>query len=235
MSRWSVAIAVLVAGLLGACSPGASPSPPPPTGEVGPVASSAPSSSAPASPDSPMPSTPPLPSLAPSPTGGAVSTPTPEPTPTPTHSPKFTLTSAAFHAGGTIPRHYTCDGSDTSPALSWTGVPDGAGGLALVVDDPDASGFAHWLVYDIPAGTTHLAAGAGAAGSTHFAQGTNDFGRVGYGGPCPPSGAHHYHFTLYALAAPLGLSGHPRASAVRAALARANVLVKATLIGTYAR
>jgi Raf kinase inhibitor-like YbhB/YbcL family protein len=158
----------------------------------------------------------------------------PTPTPAPTPTPRFALTSGAFNAGGSIPRRYTCDGEDVSPALSWTGVPDGAAELVLLVDDPDARDFAHWTAYAIPAATTHFAEGAGAA-SSHLAQGTNDFGRVGYGGPCPPSGTHHYRFTLYALAKPLGLSGAPRASAVRAALAKSPVLGTVTLTGTYRR
>ncbi len=102
------------------------------------------------------------------------------------------------------------------------------------MDDPDAGHFAHWSAYAIAPGTTRLAEGAGSAGA-RLAQGTNDFGRVGYGGPCPPSGTHHYVFTLYALAAPLDLSGAPGASAVRAALAKARVLGKATLTATYHR
>ncbi len=152
----------------------------------------------------------------------------------PTPTPRFALTSGAFAAGGSIPRRYTCDGEDVSPALAWTGVPGGAAELVLLMDDPDARDFAHWIALSIPPATTHLAEGAGAA-SSHLAQGTNDFGRVGYGGPCPPSGTHHYRFTLYALADPLGLSGAPRASAVRSALGASTVLGTVTLTATYRR
>jgi Raf kinase inhibitor-like YbhB/YbcL family protein len=152
----------------------------------------------------------------------------------PSNATQFALTSSAFHPGGAIPAQYSCDGKDVSPALAWSGVPDGTKSLALLVDDPDAHDFAHWIVYAMPADTAKLDQGAGAA-SSHLAQGTNDFGHVGYGGPCPPSGTHHYRFTLYALADPLALTGAPRAAAVRTALAKANVLGKATLTGTFAR
>jgi len=118
--------------------------------------------------------------------------------------------------------------------MGWSGTPAGTAWLVLIMDDPDALGFAHWIAYAIPPGTTRLAENAGAP-SSRMAQGTNDFGRVGYGGPCPPSGSHRYVFTLYALAAPLGLTGTPRASAVRAALAGARVLGTATLTARYAR
>ena len=159
----------------------------------------------------------------------------PTPTPAPTPAPDFALTSSAFHQGGSIPPKYTCSGADVSPALAWSGVPEGTASLVVLVDDPDANDFAHWIVYAIPANTTKLAEAAGTPASSSLRQGTNDFGRVGYGGPCPPSGTHHYRFTLYALAAPLGLTGAPRASAVRAALGRATVLGRVTLTGTYAR
>ena len=155
-------------------------------------------------------------------------------TASPSPTPRFTLTSTAFREGGGIPAQFTCDGRDVSPALAWICAPAGTGSLVLVVDDPDARDFAHWTAYAIDPATTGLAEGAGAA-SSRLAQGTNDFGRVGYGGPCPPSGTHHYVFTLYALAAPLGLSGSPRASAVRAALAKARTLGRATITATYRR
>lgn len=159
----------------------------------------------------------------------------PTPTPAPTPAPVFALTSEVIPQGGAIPRRFTCDGADVSPALAWTGVPEGTASLALIVDDPDARGFAHWLAYAIPANMTHLGEGAGAPTTQFMPQGTNDFGRIGYGGPCPPSGTHHYRFTLYALAEPLGVPGGARASAVRAALDKATVLGKVTLTATYAR
>lgn len=159
----------------------------------------------------------------------------PTPTPSPTPAGQFALTSGDIRNGAAIPRKFTCDGADVSPALAWSGVPEGTAGLVLLVDDPDARDFAHWVAYAIPPSLSGLAEGAGSPTTQFMPQGTNDFGRVGYGGPCPPSGTHHYRFTLYALAVPLGLSGAPRASAVRAALDKATVLGKVTLTATYAR
>lgn len=147
----------------------------------------------------------------------------------------FTLTSTAFHAGGSIPSRFTCDGADVSPGLEWNGVPSGTAALVLVVDDPDAHGFVHWLVLDIdPSLGPALSQGISTSAKTPR-QGINDFGRVGWGGPCPPSGTHRYVFTLYALAGPLGLAGAPRAAAVRSALARAVVTGKAVLEARYRR
>jgi Raf kinase inhibitor-like YbhB/YbcL family protein len=151
--------------------------------------------------------------------------------PTPT---AFALTSHAFEAGGSIPREYTCDGADVSPALAWTGVPAGTQALVLVVDDPDAGSFVHWLVIDLAATEAGLPR-AVAPGASPPEQGRNGFGSVGWRGPCPPSGTHHYRFTLTAISAPLGLAGHPDGAAVRAALAKASVLGEAALAGTYRR
>src|SRR5207248_9753173 len=105
--------------------------------------------------------------------------------------------------GGTFPREFTCDGANRSPRLQWSTPPPGTQELAIELLDPDAPGgtFTHWLVYRLPPSITSLAAvPAGAA------EGVNDFGRRGYGGPCPPRGpAHHYHFLVLALDTRLGL------------------------------
>lgn len=148
----------------------------------------------------------------------------------------FTLTSAAFAAGGAIPRRQTCDGADVSPPLAWNFAPAATQAYALVVDDPDAPGglWIHWVVYDLPASATSLPEAVPPSGSGAPKQGLNDFRRVGWGGPCPPSGTHRYVFTLYALSAPLGLSGTPSAAQVRAA-AKEKTLAVTTLIGTYRR
>jgi Raf kinase inhibitor-like YbhB/YbcL family protein len=148
----------------------------------------------------------------------------------------LTLTSSAFASGDAIPREFTCDGANVSPPLAWTGVPAGAAALVLLVDDPDAGSFVHWIALDLPGADGHLARGLVASAATPQ-QGRNDFGDIGWGGPCPPSGTHHYRFTLTALNAPLGLGGHPGGSAVRAALAgaKASELGKATLTATYHR
>ena len=147
---------------------------------------------------------------------------------------RFTLTSGAFKDGGAIPREFTCDGANVSVPLVWTGVPAGVTSLVLFVDDPDARGWVHWIVLDLPASDGQLPKGVDPA-SASPRQGTNDFGKPGWGGPCPPSGTHHYRFVLSALEKPLRLDGRPGGDAVRAALASATVLGTATLTGPYAR
>ena len=125
---------------------------------------------------------------------------------------KFTLTSADIAAGGRIAdaqvfNGFGCQGGNLSPALSWSHAPPGTQSFALLVHDPDAptgSGWWHWLIYNIPANVTSLAAGAGDAKKGLLPQGAvqgrTDFGSAGYGGPCPPPGKpHHYYFRLYAL------------------------------------
>ena len=111
---------------------------------------------------------------------------------------KLSLTSGAFQDGQAIPRQYTCDGANQSPPLNWGEPPPGTKSFALVVDDPDApSGtFRHWGAYDISASARSIA-----AGQSIGSQAVNDFGKPGYGGPCPPKGhgPHHYHFKLFAL------------------------------------
>jgi Raf kinase inhibitor-like YbhB/YbcL family protein len=108
----------------------------------------------------------------------------------------FTLASPAFHAGGTIPRQYTCDGRDVSPPLRWAASPSGTRSFSLTVTDLDAHGFVHWRLRGIPAKTHGLAAGSHVGVAA-----VNSFGHRGYGGPCPPKGkgAHRYLFTLRAL------------------------------------
>lgn len=142
------------------------------------------------------------------------------------------LTSPAFADGDPIPREHSCRGEDVSPPLAWTGVPAGTAALVLLVDDPDGRDWVHWSVLDLPGADGELPRGVPPAADPPQ-QGRNDFGRVGYGGPCPPSGTHHYRFTLYALAAPLGLPGHPDGATVRAALRKATVLGAVTLVGTF--
>lgn len=156
----------------------------------------------------------------------------------------FSLTSPAFPPGGAIPQRHTCEGEDVSPLLRWAGAPEETAGFALMVEDRDARGFVHWVVADIPAGTSELAeglkagpeAGSAAAGSGAPTQGRNDFGRRGWGGPCPPrgSGDHHYVFTLLALSSPLALGRDPSAAEVRAAASR-RTLGSAVLEGTFRR
>lgn len=145
----------------------------------------------------------------------------------------FVLTSPSFDEGGAIPIRHSCDGADVSPALAWQGAPRGTAALALILDDPDARGFTHWVVFDIPGGADgSLPEGMHPADLPP--QGRNDFGRTGYGGPCPPSGTHHYRFTLWALSARLNLSGTPSAAEVQTAAANRS-LGQTVLTGTYTR
>ena len=147
----------------------------------------------------------------------------------------FTLGSSSFPAGGPIPSRFTCDGSDVSPDLAWSGAPADAATFVLVVDDPDADGFAHWIVYDMT-GSESGALPLGISDSPDAPpQGTNDFGAIGWSGPCPPSGEHRYRFTLTALAAPLELTGAPRSDDVHAALRSATILGSAVLEAHYRR
>jgi len=141
------------------------------------------------------------------------------------------LLSPAFHYGQAIPRRYSCDGRGQSPPLRWTAPPAGTRSLALRVYDPDARGLTHWLAWGIPAGVRGLAGGRRAP-----REGTNDFGRRGYGAPCPPPGpAHRYVFVLYALAQPLRLAPGARAPAFAAAVRAARVLARSALVATYRR
>jgi Raf kinase inhibitor-like YbhB/YbcL family protein len=145
----------------------------------------------------------------------------------------FTISSSAFANGGAIPARFTCDGEDVSPDIEWAGAPETTKALVLVVVDPDARDFVHWLVFDIPGSPTgSLQVATSPAGPPP--QGKNDFGKTGYGGPCPPSGRHRYVFSLSALDRTLGLNGSPRRGDLEAAM-KGHVLATAVLTGTYKR
>ena len=146
----------------------------------------------------------------------------------------FTITSPDFTEGGAIPRKFSCDGENVSPALEWSGVPEGAAALALVVDDPDARGFVHWVVFNMTASRTGGLPEAISATPDAPPQGKNGMGRIGWFGPCPPSGTHRYVFTLLALDAKLALPGTPTADQLRAAAA-GHILDQAVLTGKYKR
>jgi Raf kinase inhibitor-like YbhB/YbcL family protein len=150
----------------------------------------------------------------------------------PSEGTVFTVTSNAFTATGTIPPQYTCDGANTAPPIGWTNLPAGTVELALVMDDPDARGFVHWVVVGIPASATGV--GGGAPLPAGAREGRNDFNKVGYGGPCPPSGTHHYDFTLYALSAPLDVAATAKADEIERA-ATGITLATAVLTGSYTR
>jgi len=152
----------------------------------------------------------------------------------------FSLASPAFPHQGSVPAVHTCEGRDVSPALEWTGVPDGTRSLVLIVDDPDAPDpaaprmtWVHWLLYNIPPQTASLAeAVARDALPPGTLEGLNDWKRPGYGGPCPPIGRHRYFFKLYALDTVLPDLHQPVKSSTEKAMA-GHVLAKAELIGTY--
>jgi Raf kinase inhibitor-like YbhB/YbcL family protein len=142
------------------------------------------------------------------------------------------VTSSAFDEGGAIPGRHTCDGDDISPPLAWSGAPEGTAAHALIVDDPDAQGWIHWLAADIPGDAQGL--DQGASGTAAGTEGSNDFRRTGYGGPCPPSGTHRYAFEVFALSEPLGLASGFSADELRAAM-EGKVLGSGRLTGTYQR
>ena len=142
------------------------------------------------------------------------------------------LTSSAFKDGGNIPSRYTCDGDDISPPLQISDVPEKAEMLALVMDDPDApmGTFDHWLVWNIPKDTTEIKEGVEPEGI----QGRTDFGKIGYGGPCPPSGTHTYRFKLYALSKRLDLEEGARKSQLEEAM-KGYIIEEVVLRGKYSR
>ncbi len=152
----------------------------------------------------------------------------------------FDLTSSAFAPNGSIPAKYTCEGVDVSPPLQWSGGPANAKSYALIVDDPDAPDpaapkmvYVHWVVYNIPAGTTSLAENAAKtglpAGASH---GSNDWKKQTYGGPCPPIGRHRYFHKLYALDTVLTGLSNPTKAQLEAAIT-GHVVERTELIGTY--
>lgn len=152
----------------------------------------------------------------------------------------MTITSPAFEPGGPIPKQYTCDGQDISPALNWQGVPDEARSLVLIVDDPDAPDpaapkmtWVHWVLYNLPPQTTGLPESVRElpAGTR---EGVNDWKRTGYGGPCPPIGRHRYFFRLYALDTVLPDLGRPTRARLEEAM-QGHVLAEGQLMGTYQR
>jgi Raf kinase inhibitor-like YbhB/YbcL family protein len=142
------------------------------------------------------------------------------------------ITSTAIGPDGRIARAQSDYGANMSPPLAWTPIP-GAKSYAIVLDDPDAGGprpFVHWLVWNIPGAVTSLAAGKVPPGA---AQGRNDNDTIGYFGPRPPSGVHHYHFHVFALNAPLALSAGADRQALSAAM-NDHVLAVGDLVGTFA-
>lgn len=156
---------------------------------------------------------------------------------------KITITSPAFKHNEPIPRKYTGEDRDVSPALSWSGIPAEAKELALIVDDPDAprpEPWVHWVIYKLPPGLSGLPEGVATSAAlsepTGALQGENSWGRSGYGGPMPPPGhgVHHYHFRLYALDTDLDVKAGLDKDALLAKM-QGHILAEGELIGTYQR
>jgi Raf kinase inhibitor-like YbhB/YbcL family protein len=151
----------------------------------------------------------------------------------------FQITTAAFSAGGVIPKRFSCDGSDVSPQLKWKNAPAATESLALIMDDPDAPAgtWVHWVLYNLPPSAKELPEGVEKREQLAIGgqQGRNDFRKIGYGGPCPPAGKpHRYFFKLYALDTKLNL----KAGASKADLERAmkgHILEQTELMGLYGR
>jgi Raf kinase inhibitor-like YbhB/YbcL family protein len=152
----------------------------------------------------------------------------------------FNLSSPAFEDHGPIPVKHTCEGEDLSPALSWSEVPPGTQGLALIVDDPDAPDprapkmtWVHWVLYNIPPQTQGLPEAVAPPDlPPGTRQGLNDWQRTGYGGPCPPIGRHRYFHKLYALDTVLPDLGTPTKAQLEAAM-QGHILAETELLGTY--
>jgi len=149
-----------------------------------------------------------------------------------TEEVKMNLKSSAFKNMEFIPPKYTADGEDISPPLQIENVPEVAKSLVLIVDDPDApiGNWDHWIVFNIPSGTSKIPEGETPEGL----RGTNDFGRLDWGGPAPPSGVHRYFFKLYALDTILDIKEGARKKEIEKTM-KGHILAQATLIGKYAR
>ncbi len=143
------------------------------------------------------------------------------------------LTSSSFIPGGPIPARFTCDGEDINPPLEWRDVPVGAKSLAIITDDPDAPGgtWLHWTLWNIDPSLSGIETGKVPSGAV---EGMTDFGRSGYGGPCPPSGNHRYYFRIYALDIRLDLRADALLSDLNQAMT-GHVIGQAELMGTYSR
>lgn len=150
------------------------------------------------------------------------------------------ITSAAFEDGGAMAAKYTCEGPNISPPLTWSGIPEGARSLALILDDPDAPDpaapkmtYVHWVIYNLPVDCGGLPEGTTSGDLPPGAlEGTNDWHRTGYGGPCPPIGRHRYFHKLYALDVVLEDLKEPTKDTLLAAM-EGHVIAQAQIVGTY--
>jgi Raf kinase inhibitor-like YbhB/YbcL family protein len=151
---------------------------------------------------------------------------------------KINVISSAFQEGGMIPKQYTCDDKDVSPPLAWDSVPEGTKSLALICDDPDApmGTWVHWVLYDLPSIARELPENVPPKKilDNGARQGTNDFRKIGYGGPCPPGGTHRYYFKLYALDIELNRDpGMTKGQLLKAM--EGHILTEGQLMGKYKR
>jgi Raf kinase inhibitor-like YbhB/YbcL family protein len=148
------------------------------------------------------------------------------------------IESPAFAQNQAIPSKYTCNGPDVSPPLAWKNIPDKTQSIVLICDDPDAPGgtWVHWVCYDIPASVTTLPEGILKIDSLPGGgkQGITDFGGIGYGGPCPPSGTHRYFFKVYALDRMLGVPAGKSKKDIERAM-KGHVVAQGQLIGMYSK
>jgi len=155
-------------------------------------------------------------------------------------STDFRLQVSAFNNQGDIPAKFTCEGANISPAISWSGVPEGTKSIALIVDDPDAPDpqkpekvFTHWVLYNIPPTATKLG-----EAEHHFPKGTqhgsNDYSKADYAGPCPPIGKHRYFFKLFALDTNFHFMVRPSRADLEKEMAN-HILAQSEVIGLYAK
>lgn len=153
----------------------------------------------------------------------------------------FIIATQAFSPQGEIPSTYTCDGRNISPQISWSNVPNNTKSLALIVDDPDAGdpenpktmNYVHWILYNIPTQSMSLPENVMTEKLPYGTlEGLNDWGKTGYGGPCPPTGTHHYHFKLYALNTILPDLKHPTKAQLEQAMDK-HIIEMTELVGTY--
>ena len=151
---------------------------------------------------------------------------------------EMALSSSAFAEGADIPARYTCQGADISPPLAWQNVPADTQSFALIMEDPDAplGTWVHWVLFNIPADQTGLdeALPTDARLPDGSQQGLNSWGQTGYGGPCPPSGTHHYYFTLYALDTLLPAEPGLTADGLREQM-RGHILAEAQWMGVFSK
>jgi len=142
------------------------------------------------------------------------------------------ITSPAFQNNGSIPRQYTCDGKDINPPLMIANVPQGTKSIALICDDPDASGtWVHWVLWNIGPSVKEIKEDTVPTGAV---EGLNDFRKHAYGGPCPPSGTHRYFFKVYALDTVLDISPNSQKAALEQAM-KGHILAEGQLVGLYKR